>query len=275
MARAEASDAKHWRMWLSIEEQHGPEAVGRDCTRSGVDRADGPARRSQRGEHPYARLRNYRRSAASTVQHVVRAVSAVVQRQPGKHGTLRDVIARLSDVGRNGVRYRLSAADPSDRRRVSQREEQRGIGAGGRRGQPLGNRRQGGRTQGDSSATWDARGFSRARRGSAVARHGGGAGHCVSVFAGPSVCERASGVVSQAARRDDSIRREPAEKISGHLSVRFRVRELAGAVARAAERVCVLVRSGRARAFASTIRTPSRLDFGSGRSRRSRSSIRN
>ena len=48
---------------------------------------------------------------------------------------------------------------------------------------------------------------------------------------------RAPGVVPRAARRHDPVRREPAEEVPGHLSVRLRDRRLAGAVGRA-ERAC-------------------------------------
>ena len=50
-------------------------------------------------------------------------------------------------------------------------------------------------------------------------------------------CKRASGVVPQAARRHDPVRREPAEEVPGHLSVRLRDRRLARAVGGAA-RAC-------------------------------------
>ena len=43
--------------------------------------------------------------------------------------------------------------------------------------------------------------------------------HCVSVRAGSSVCERASGVVSRAAGWDRAVRGESAEEISGYLSL--------------------------------------------------------
>ena len=49
-----------------------------------------------------------------------------------------------------------------------------------------------------------------------------GDGHRVPMLARPSLRARASRVVPQAARRHDPVRREPAEEISGHLSVRFR-----------------------------------------------------
>ena len=57
---------------------------------------------------------------------------------------------------------------------------------------------------------------------------------------------RAPGVVPQAAGRHRPVRREPAEEVPGHLSVQLRIRGLAGAVARARERVRVLDRRGRA-----------------------------
>ena len=45
----------------------------------------------------------------------------------------------------------------------------------------------------------------------------------LSVLARPSMGARASGLVSPAARRHDPVRREPAQEVPGHLSVRLRV----------------------------------------------------
>ena len=53
-------------------------------------------------------------------------------------------------------------------------------------------------------------------------------------------------MVSLAARRNGSVRRESAEEIPGHFSVQFRVRRMGGAMARARKRVRVLDRTGRA-----------------------------
>ena len=137
--------------------------------------------------------------------------------------------------------------------------------AAGRPGQPVGDRRRRGRPQGDppaSSARWRT---SRAScRGARELRHRDRARHRLPVLARPSVGRRASGVVPPPARRHDPVRREPAEEVPGHLPVRLRDRRLAGAVGRAAERVPILDRAGRARSSASTTRTPSRSRSGSG-----------
>ena len=74
-------------------------------------------------------------------------------------------------------------------------------------------------------------------------------------------CSEHPRVVPHAARRHDSIRGESAEEVPGHLSVRLRDRRLAGAVGRADGASSVLDRAGRARSFASTIRTRSRSPF--------------
>ena len=89
--------------------------------------------------------------------------------------------------------------------------------------------------------------FHALRRRGRDRRHRRGARHRLSVLARPSLRERASRVVPPAAGRHDSICREPAEEVSGHLSVRLRDDRLAGAVARTDGRVPVLVRAGRAR----------------------------
>ena len=65
-------------------------------------------------------------------------------------------------------------------------------------------------------------------------RHRDRARHRVPVRARPSVRDAASGVVPAAARRQRPVRRESAEEIPGHLSVRLRVRRLARAVGGAA-----------------------------------------
>ena len=59
--------------------------------------------------------------------------------------------------------------------------------------------------------------------------HRAGAGHRVPVHARPPVGHRASRVVRPPARRDDPVRREPAEEVPGHLPARLRRRRLAGA----------------------------------------------
>ncbi len=98
-------------------------------------------------------------------------------------------------------------------------------------------------------------------RGRPHARHRDRARHRVPVRARSSVREGASGVVPLAPRRHRAVRREPAEEIPGHLSVRLRERRLAGAVGGAAARVRVLDRRRACASSASTTRTPSRSRF--------------
>ena len=96
----------------------------------------------------------------------------------------------------------------------------------------------------------------------ARARHRDRARHRVPVRARPSVRERASGVVPLAARRHDPVRREPAEEVPGHLSVRLRVARTGAALwDELRERVRVLDRRRACASSASTIRTPSRFAF--------------
>ena len=117
-----------------------------------------------------------------------------------------------------------------------------------RRRQPVGDRRAQKaatrRSIPSSARSTTSSGSSRRR---ASARHRDRARHRVPVLARPSVRAGASRVVPAAARRHDPVRREPAEEVPGHLSVRLRERRLAGAVGGAAERLRVLDRAGRAR----------------------------
>src|SRR5262249_55164775 len=57
-----------------------------------------------------------------------------------------------------------------------------------------------------------------------------GPGHGFSMYAGPSLCLSASGMVPQAPRRYDPVRRESAKEVSGHLSTGFREPGLAESV---------------------------------------------
>ena len=77
-------------------------------------------------------------------------------------------------------------------------------------------------------------------------------------------CKAHPRVVPLAARRHRPVRREPAEEVPGHLSVRLRERRLARAVARAEERVRATGSARACASSASTTRTPSRSRSGSG-----------
>ncbi len=121
--------------------------------------------------------------------------------EPGRHGTFRDCEARLPVRRRDGVRRPLPAADPPDRARQPQGPEQRARrGPDGHR-QPMGDRRGGGRAQGDPPGARHARGLPATGRRGARARHRGGARHRLPVRARPSL--REGSTRSGSARRPD------------------------------------------------------------------------
>ncbi len=68
------------------------------------------------------------------------------------------------------------------------------------------------------------------------------AGHRLPVLARPPLRPRASRVVPAPARRHDQVRREPAQEVPGHLPDRLRVRRLGGALRRAPRRLPLLDR---------------------------------
>ena len=77
-------------------------------------------------------------------------------------------------------------------------------------------------------------------------RHRDRARHRVAMLARSSVRQRASGVVPAASGRHAAVRRESAEEVRGHLSVRLRERGLARPVARGQSDIRLLDRAGRA-----------------------------
>ena len=146
---------------------------------------------------------------------------------------------------RDGLRRRVSAADPPDRPHVPQRPQQHGGRRSGRCRQPLGDRRHGGRPHGDSSAARHARRLPALVAAARRARHGDRARHRLSVLARSSLGRRASGVVTSSPGRHDSVRGESAEEVSGHLPVRLRIDRLAGAVGGAARVFIFWIDAGR------------------------------
>ena len=164
---------------------------------------------------------------------------------PARHGTFDDVIARLPDDPRHGLRRALFPADPPDRPRPTARAATTALVAGaGRSRQPLCDRLRGGRARRDPSAS-SARsrtsaGWSRRRR-----EHGLEIALDFAIQCSPDHpwIKRASGLVRLAAGRHDQVRREPAEEVRGHRQRRLlRATAMPGAVARAARRRAVLGR---------------------------------
>ncbi len=79
--------------------------------------------------------------------------------EPGRHGTFRDVEARLPYVAEHGLRRPLPAADPPDRPRLPQGAEQHAHPRPERPGQPLGDRRSRGGPYRDPSRARHDRGL--------------------------------------------------------------------------------------------------------------------
>ena len=123
------------------------------------------------------------------------------------------------------LRRRLPAAGPPDRRRRTARAGTTPRRASaGRPGQPVGDRRPGGRPRRDPSRARHAEATS--TRWSPAARKRGHRDRARlrdPVLARPPVADRASGVVQPPARRHAQVRREPAEALPGHLQRQLRL----------------------------------------------------
>ena len=76
-----------------------------------------------------ARARGGRRPHRRRLRRLVRAVPALAERRPGRHGTFDDVIARAALCPRPGLRRALLPADPPDRPHESQGPQQQPEGA--------------------------------------------------------------------------------------------------------------------------------------------------
>ena len=163
----------------------------------------------------------------------------------------------------HGLRRALSAADPSDRRaRSAKAATTPSRREPGDVGQSVGDRRGRRRPQGGPSrprARWTIRRLVRGR-----ARRRGSRWRWTSPSSvspdHPYVTEHPEWFRA-AARRHDPVRRESAEEVPGHLSVRLRERRLAGAVGRAAARVRCSGSSRACASSASTTRTPKPFPF--------------
>src|SRR5438105_12416800 len=111
----------------------------------------------------------------------------------------------------------------------------------------MGDRRQGRRPHRRASGARHARRLRPPRRARREARPRDRARLRDPVLARPPMDPRAPGVVQVAARRDDQVRREPAEALSGHRQRRLRLRGLARPVGGAARCRPLLDRTRRAR----------------------------
>ena len=204
------------------------------------------------------------RSPARTVLGVVRAVPAVgiVGSDATRHTRRRH---RPVAVHRgDGVRRPLPAADPPDRDESSQGPQQRDNDARPGSGQPVGDRWRRWWPHRRASGPRHRRRCRSARRGGADPRPRDRARPGVPDVARPSVGARAPGLVPSPFRRDDRVRREPAEAVRRHLPARLRH----GATATASGRRCSTSSDSGSSAgsacSASTIRTRNRSRSGSG-----------
>ena len=238
--------------------RRGVERPRRDLARraapQGRGRRGGPHERAGRGRGAA------RREEASTVE------KGLASTKTDKHGTVRSARARArrrprcsaasapgtsssrapsaaSRASRRCCRSSPSSASTSSTSRRSTRSAQRAQGPqqhaareGGRPGQPVGDRLGGGRPRRDPSRARHARRLRPARRGREGARPRDRARLRDPVLARPPVAEGASRVVPAPARRDDQVRREPAQEVPGHRQRRLGVRGLARAVGGAARR---------------------------------------
>ena len=248
-SRAERPEQRAERGRGSVRPRHGRRlARGRAQARR-----EGPARQGVAPASPRGR----RRAGARPLRSVVRALPAQLGRVQGRpEGAAAARRARL--------RRDLPAAHPSDRDDQPQGAEQRTRGREGRSGEPVGDRRAGGRPRCDPPRAGHAEGLRPARRGGAEARARDRARLRDPVLTRPPVAEGPSGVVQPAAGRDAEVRREPAQALPGHLQRQLRLRGLARPVGGAAGRRPPLVPPRRAGVSASTIRTRSRCRSGSG-----------
>ena len=112
--------------------------------------------------------------------------------EPGRHGTFRDVEARLPYVAEMGFDVLYLPPDPPDRPRLPQGAEQLADPGTERPGQPLGHRRAGGRAQGHPSRARDVRGLRSPGSQGARAGHRDRARYRLSVLARPSLRARPS-----------------------------------------------------------------------------------
>ena len=207
---------------LSDESVPQPERVAAGARRR-HRRDDGQVRGPGGGDPLRPRPAGHRRARACALRRVVRDVSALIGNGPreGRHLQGRRSPAALRRL--DGLRRALPAADPSDRPQLPQGEEQHARSGTGRRRQPLGDRGRGGRPRCRRAVARHHRRLRPLRRGSGPLRHRDRARPRLSGVARSSVRQGTSRLVQAAARRNDQIRGEPAEEVSGHLPDQLRV----------------------------------------------------
>ncbi len=166
-----------------------------------------------------------RSTAPGTSSSRARGRRARRRRRAALAARSRTAAERLPAVAADGLRRRLPAADPPDRRGQPQGPEQHPAPPSrptpARRGRSA-------RAEGGHDAVHPELGtmddFDAFVAAHPRAGHGGRAGPRAAVRAGPPVGHRAPGVVHHPGRRHDRLRGEPAEEVPGHLPAQLRQR---------------------------------------------------
>ena len=214
-ARGRGRDAARHRAARVVAPRDGAEPRGR-------------RRRGARGRAPRGRVAGEAaaargRSRAGAVQHLVRALPALVGRSEGRRG---------ADPGDRRARLRrpLLPSDPPDRPQEPQGPQQHAGRRPRRPGRPVRDRRRRGRARRRPPGARHDRRRALAVRHGARPRHGRGARPRAQRLRRPPVADRAPRVVPAAPRRHDQVRREPAQEVPGHLQLQLGHAGLEGAV---------------------------------------------
>ena len=211
--------------------------------RRGVARPSRTALAATAGDRSRARRCVAARSSSTSTASVARFGSwyELFPRSLGGFAGVAQVLPELAELGFDVV-Y-LPPIHPIGT--TNRKGRNNALTAGARRpGQPVGDRRRGGRPRRRSTPSSARSRTSSAGRARREARHRDRARLRDPVLARPPVAERAPGVVPPPARRHDQVRGEPAQALPGHLQRQLRLRGLARALGGAARR---RPRLGRAR----------------------------
>ena len=186
-------------------------------------------------------------SRARALLNVVRVVSALGGGEARRARHVRGCRSAPAVHRVDGLRRAVSAADSSHRPRRAQGAEQQAGRLEERSGQPLGHRRRGGRTQGDSSRARHARrissGWSR-RRASTASRS-----RSTSPSSAARIIRTCASIPSGSCKRPDGTiqyAENPPKKYQDIYPFHFETEAWQRAVGGAQERVRVLDRAGRA-----------------------------
>ena len=184
---------------------------------------------------------------------------------PRSWGGFAGVTEGAASARRARLRRRLPAARAPDRHDEPQGPEQRARGRAGRPGQPVGDRRRGGRARRRAPGA-----RARSRSSSAWSRSGArpAARSCIDLAIQCSPdhpwLKRAPGLVPPPPGRHAQVRREPAQEVSRHLQRQLGLGRLEGHSGRSSAASSSSGSTAASRCSASTTRTPSPSPSGSG-----------